>query len=150
MGNICRSPSAEGVFRHFIQEADLAEQIEIDSAGTIDFHTGKSPDRRAQYAAQQRGFDLSTIRARQVNKNDFYQFDYLLAMDEHNLIELEKITPPDGVANVQLFLDYAQRYSETEVPDPYYGGNEGFEHVLNLIEDAAEGLLLHLKKTHLS
>lgn len=146
MGNICRSPTAQGVFQQYLQNADMAADVEIDSAGTINFHRGKSPDSRAQHAAGQRGYDISSLRARQVNNNDFYHFDYLLAMDQHNLDDLLAACPSDASAQIQLFLDYGQRYHEREVPDPYYGGADGFEHVLNLIEDAAEGLITQMQR----
>lgn len=144
MGNICRSPTAEAVFRHQVENAGLAGHILIDSAGTHDYHIGDAPDFRAQQAAGQRGYDLSGLRGRQVERNDFYRFDYVLAMDNHNLAILQRIAPPDCNAKVQLFLEYAKHHAEREVPDPYYGGAAGFERVLDMVEDASQGLLQHI------
>lgn len=148
MGNICRSPTAEAVFSHYVENAGLSKQIMIDSAGTIDFHTGKAPDLRAQRAAQQRGYDMSSLRARQVEQGDFYRFDYVLAMDLNNLAVLQQLAPPGSNANARLFLEYARHHSEREVPDPYYGGSGGFECVLDMVEDAAEGLLIDIRQKH--
>jgi len=150
MGNICRSPTAEAVFRNLVENAGLSEKIMIDSAGTIDFHTGKAPDSRAQRAAKQRGYDMSGLRARQAEEHDFYLFDYVLAMDRENLANLQRITPLDSETKAQLFLEYARHHTEREVPDPYYGGSDGFERVLNMVEDAAEGLLQHIRQKHFS
>lgn len=141
MGNICRSPTAEGVFRNLVQGAGLAQQILIDSAGTHDYHIGKPPDRRAQAAAVQRGYDLSDLRGRQVETRDFDEFDYILVMDADNLANLNRIKPSQHRARLGLFLEYGQRFTEREVPDPYYGGVQGFDYVLDLVEDAAAGLL---------
>ncbi|TAN84305.1 MAG: low molecular weight phosphotyrosine protein phosphatase [Gallionella sp.] len=150
MGNICRSPTAEAVFRHHVEKAGLSGQIMIDSAGTIDFHTGKAPDLRAQRAALRRGYDMSGLRGRQVEEGDFHRFDYVLAMDRDNLAILQRLTPPDSGTKAQLFLEYARHHVEREVPDPYYGGSDGFEHVLDMVEDAAKGLLQHIRQKHLS
>jgi len=144
MGNICRSPTAEGVFRNLVQGAGLAQRILIDSAGTHDYHIGAPPDRRAQAAAVQRGYDLSDLRGRQVEKRDFDEFDYILAMDADNLANLNRIKPSQHRARLGLFLEYGQRFTEREVPDPYYGGVQGFDHVLDLVEDAAAGLLARI------
>ena len=144
MGNICRSPTAEGVFRNLVQDAGLAHLIQIDSAGTHDYHIGAPPDRRAQAAAVQRGYDLSDLRGRQVAARDFDEFDYILAMDADNLNNLNRIKPAQHRAKLSLFLEYGQRFSEREVPDPYYGGVQGFDHVLDLVEDAAAGLLAEI------
>ena len=148
MGNICRSPSAEAVFRHYVENAGLADSILIDSAGTHDYHIGDPPDARAQRAAQQRGYDMGGLRGRQVEEGDFHRFDYVLAMDRTNLAILQRLVPPDGDAQVQLFLEYARHHAEREVPDPYYGGADGFERVLDMVEDAAEGLLQHIRQRH--
>ena len=148
MGNICRSPSAEAVFRHYVENAGLADSILIDSAGTHDYHIGAPPDARAQRAAQQRGYDMGGLRGRQVEEGDFHRFDYVLAMDRTNLAILQRLVPPDGDAQVQLFLEYARHHAEREVPDPYYGGADGFERVLDMVEDAAEGLLQHIRQRH--
>lgn len=144
MGNICRSPTAEAVFRHQVEAAGLAGSISIDSAGTHDYHIGDAPDLRAQLAAKKRGYDMSSLRGRQVEQGDFYRFDYLLAMDRNNLSILQRMAPPDSNAQLRLFLEYARRPVGDEVPDPYYGGAEGFEQVLDMAEDAAQGLLQHI------
>jgi len=149
MGNICRSPTAEAVFRHYVENAGLSEKILIDSAGTHDYHIGHAPDLRAQRAAQQRGYDMSGLRGRQVEESDFHRFDYVLAMDKANLAILQRLAPPASNAQVRLFLEYARHHDEREVPDPYYGGAEGFERVLDMVEDAAEGLLQHIRQRHL-
>lgn len=148
MGNICRSPTAEAVFRHYVESAGMSGQISIDSAGTHDYHVGDKPDARAQRAAQQRGYDMSKLRGRQVGEEDFRRFDYVLAMDTANLAILHGITPPDSSTQPQLFLDYARHHSEREVPDPYYGGADGFERVLDMVEDAAQGLLEEIRQRH--
>ena len=148
MGNICRSPTAEAVFRHYVESAGLSEHILIDSAGTHDYHIGDKPDSRAQRAAQQRGYDMSNLHGRQVGKEDFRQFDYVLAMDGANLAILQRINPPDSDSQVGLFLEYARHHSEREVPDPYYGGADGFERVLDMVEDAAQGLLEEIRQQH--
>ena len=144
MGNICRSPTAEAVFRHMIEDAGLAMQIEVDSAGTSDYQDGDPPDRRAQTAASKRGYDMARLRARQVRPKDFLEFDYVLAMDKKNLADLNAIYPHGGRAEVNLFLQYANGIATKEVPDPYYGGLTGFETVLDLVEEGARGFLAHL------
>ncbi len=141
LGNICRSPTAHAVFQQMVDERGLGSTILVDSAGTGDWHIGRPPDPRASAAAQQRGVDMSALRARQFQPADFHNFDYILAMDEDNLRDILAQAPESHSAQVGLFLDYASHFDEREVPDPYYGGDEGFEHVLNLIEDAAKGLL---------
>lgn len=145
MGNICRSPTAEGVFRHKVKQANLEDKITIDSAGTHAYHVGNSPDPRAQEAARKRNIDLSKQRARRVSADDFTKFDYVIAMDESNRYELLAICPAGYEDRIHLFLDFAE-CEETEVPDPYYGQGRGFEIVLNLVEEASEGLLNHLRK----
>ncbi len=144
MGNICRSPTAEAVFRHYVEMEGLADVIHIDSAGTHDYHIGEPPDSRTQRAAMQRGYDMSALRGRQVEASDFVRFDYVLAMDEANLSILENLRPNDAKGHLGLFLEFAERYNAREVPDPYFGGADGFEHVLDLVEDAAYGLLRHI------
>lgn len=139
MGNICRSPTAEGVFIHLLKQKDRLQHFEIDSAGTHAYHVGEPPDARAQQTAQQRGIDLSFIRARKFSPSDFADFDYILAMDNDNLQILQQACPKEHQHKVQLFLDYAQGRPERDVPDPYYGGPQGFEHVFDLVADAAEG-----------
>lgn len=148
MGNICRSPTAEGVFRRLVQKAGLEHTILIDSAGTHDYHIGSVPDRRASAAAGKRGYDLSALRGRQVSRQDFHEFDYILAMDRDNLSNLQRICPPEHASKVSLFLEFSPNFSETEVPDPYYGGAQGFEHVLDLVEDASRGLMQKLELEH--
>ena len=149
MGNICRSPTAEGVFRHKAVEAGYEDDIHIDSAGTIAYHVGNTPDQRATEAARQRGIDLSSQRARRVESKDFEEFDYVIAMDSDNRYDLEAICPPGLEDRLHMFLKFARNSRQTDVPDPYYGGNRGFETVLDLIEDASEGLLQHLKDKRL-
>jgi protein-tyrosine phosphatase len=139
MGNICRSPTAEGVFRHVIQQQGTADRFMVDSAGTHAYHVGEQPDRRAQQTARARGIDLAFIRARKVTRNDFAEFDYILAMDSDNYHNLLAICPAEYEDKVQLFLDYATKSHEQDVPDPYYGGQQGFEHVFDLVEDASHG-----------
>ncbi len=148
MGNICRSPTAEAVFRQYVERAGLAEQIVIDSAGTHDYHIGAPPDSRTQRAAQQRGFEMSDLRGRQVEAADFSRFDYVLAMDRANLAILNRLMPKDSKTKAHLFLEYAHHHREREVPDPYYGGEDGFERVLDMVEDAAAGLLQHISACH--
>lgn len=150
MGNICRSPTAEAVFRSKVQEAGLAQYIEIDSVGTHDYHIGEPPDQRTQRAAKLRGYDLSSLRGRQVELSDFSRFDYVLAMDNANMAILLRMCPKELRDRLGLFLQYAQNHGEREVPDPYYGGADGFERVLNMVEDASAGLLMHIQKQHLS
>lgn len=141
MGNICRSPTAEGVFRHRLRQAGLEHAVIVDSAGTHGYHVGARPDRRAQEAAAARGYDLSRLIARQVSIQDFTDFDYILAMDRENLYALETLCPPQHREKLRLFLSFSRTYAGKEVPDPYYGGRQGFEKVLDMVEDAADGLL---------
>ncbi len=145
MGNICRSPTAEGVFRQKVIDAGLQDRVYIDSAGTHAYHVGEPPDSRAQAAALKRGFDLSDQRARRVSPVDFEEFDYVIAMDSSNAADLHAICPPGQEHKIKLFLEFGERFDVTEVPDPYYGGSTGFERVLDLIEDAAEGLLNEIR-----
>jgi protein-tyrosine phosphatase len=145
MGNICRSPTAEGVVRVHLENAGLASEVDIDSAGTHGYHIGKPPDARAQLAAAGRGYDLSALRARRVASADFSSFDRILAMDRDNLEILRGACPAEHRHKLGLFLEYSRGFAEREVPDPYYGGDAGFEHVLDLIEDAARGLIEDLR-----
>ncbi len=147
-GNICRSPTAEGVFRRLVEAAGLAAEIDVDSAGTHGFHVGRAPDARAREAAARRGVDISDLRARQVDAYDFEGFDYILTMDEGNLGILLADAPPSAHKRIHPFLDFAPHRTESEVPDPYYGGRDGFDHVLGLVEDAAEGLLAEIRREH--
>ena len=144
LGNICRSPTAEGVFRRRVREAGLEERIRIDSAGTGDWHVGKAPDSRTCRAARLRGYDLSGLRARQFQREDFERFDLVLAMDHSNLRHIQAMRPATARAELDLFL---RRYDMTldEVPDPYHGGEDGFEQVLDLIEGASDALLAEIK-----
>ena len=146
MGNICRSPTAEGVFRRQVAGAGLENRVRIDSAGTHAYHVGHAPDPRSQAAAAARGFRLGELRARQVARQDFAEFDYILAMDNDNLAELRRVAPREHRAKPRLFMDYSAKRAATEVPDPYYGGAEGFEQVLDMVEDACAGLLVAMKK----
>ncbi len=141
MGNICRSPTAEAVFRQKVEAAGLERTILIDSAGTHGYHVGASPDERASRAARSRGYDMSRLRARQVEKADFQKFDYILAMDNQNLSILRKIAGPGHESKARLFMEFSPEHSGKEVPDPYYGGSQGFERVLDMVESASNGLL---------
>lgn len=141
LGNICRSPTAEGVFRAQVAGAGLTEVIGIDSAGTAAWHIGKAPDKRAQAAASRRGYDLTGLRGRQVALADFSAFDYVLAMDRSNLADLLAQCPSAQRHKVRLFLSFSSQWQDHEVPDPYYGGDDGFDQVLDMVEDAARGLL---------
>ncbi|MGQ9370915.1 low molecular weight protein-tyrosine-phosphatase [Azospirillum sp. ST 5-10] len=145
-GNICRSPTAEGVFRHLVRAAGLDDRIATDSAGTTDYHTGEAPDPRSQEAARARGVDLSDLRARRVTPEDFRAFDYVLAMDRGHLAQLRRLAPADATATVRLYLDYAPGAARREVPDPYYGQGSHFTEVLDLVEEGARGLLEHIRR----
>ena len=148
LGNICRSPTAEGVFRALAEQEGALRQgwvRGIDSAGTGDWHVGSPPDKRTVLAARRRGYELGQLRARQVTAHDFHDFDLLLAMDRSNLANLQRLRPPGGMAEVKLFLEYAAQAGFEEVPDPYYGGPEGFEEVLDLCEAASRGLLAAIR-----
>jgi protein-tyrosine phosphatase len=136
------------VFRERVERAGLSQSITTDSAGTHDYHVGDPPDLRAQQAAKQRGYDMNFLRGRQIEVADFERFDFILAMDQANLSILRRLRPRDAAIHLGLFLDYSKQYDESEVPDPYYGGAEGFEHVLNLVEDAADGLLEDILKVY--
>lgn len=147
LGNICRSPTAEGVFRKLVEENSLGHGIHVDSAGTHAYHIGQPPDHRAQQAAARRGIDLSMLRGRQATTADLAEFDYVLVMDRdnyHDLISIAEQTKP----GVRLFLHFAENYDEDEVPDPYYGGPHGFERVLDMIQDASEGLLADIRRRY--
>lgn len=139
MGNICRSPSAEAVFRH--KATQLGLSIQIDSAGTVGAHAKEKPDHRSQKAGLARGYSFDGIKARKVAKQDFEKFDLILAMDEDNLAKLNEMAPKAYQYKNQLFLDYATHLEEEQVPDPYYGGAKGFDYVLDLVEAASDGLL---------
>jgi protein-tyrosine phosphatase len=144
LGNICRSPTAEGVLRAIAAKEFPGLTLDVDSAGTADYHVGEPPDRRTVAAARRRGYDLAGLRARQLQPDDFNRFDYVLAMDRANLEEIERLRPKGSSARVSLFLEYSPDASTLEVPDPYYGGVEDFERVLDHCESAARGLLSRL------
>ncbi len=146
MGNICRSPTAHGVFRDRIQRAGLAQRVHVDSAGTHNYHPGDPPDRRSQRAAAMRGYDLSDLRARAVVDEDFERYQLLLAMDWDNLSLAEERCPADHRRKLRRLTEFCRRHDATVVPDPYYGGEAGFTQVLDLIEDACDGLLAHVQQ----
>ncbi len=146
LGNICRSPSAEAVFRAIAAREAPELTLEIDSAGTAGYHIGDPPDPRSQEAARRRGYDMTPLRARIVDGADFERFDLILAMDTNNLEVLRKRAPAACRERVRLFLEFAPDCGLDEVPDPYYGGPSGFEQVLDLVEEASRGLLIHLKE----
>lgn len=146
MGNICRSPTAQGMFEHLVRDAELEHRIVIDSAGTHAYHVGNAPDERATEAAFRRGIDLTVQRARRIEAADFGRFDYVLAMDRSNLEDLSAICPEPHLTKLRLFLEFAERPDVLEVPDPYYGGAQGFERVLDLVEEGARGLLEEIRR----
>ncbi len=146
LGNICRSPTAEGVFRAVVEREQACFITTIDSAGTADYHVGDPPDARTRAAARERGYDLSDLRARAVQPEDFHEFDFILAMDRANLATLQGMAPSGHRARLALLLDYAPQAGSVEVPDPYYGQRADFERVLDLVEQGAAGLLAHLRE----
>ena len=148
MGNICRSPTAEGVLRHKLRAAGLDGLVEVDSAGTHAFHVGSPPDKRSVAAARERGYDLQGLRARQVAARDFESFDLILAMDWDNLALLQAQCPPERQRRLKLLTEFAERFDSAVVPDPYDGPPQAFAHVLDVVEDACDGLVAHLSKTN--
>jgi low molecular weight protein-tyrosine phosphatase len=144
-GNICRSPTAEAVLLQRVAAAGLADRIKVDSAGTHDFHVGDAPDPRAQETAARRGYDLSKLRGRQVIRRDFVEFDYVLAMDHANVRALALLCPAEHAQKLRLIMEFARGSTEREVPDPYNGGSQDFDWVLDLLEAAMDGLLEHLR-----
>lgn len=146
MGNICRSPTAEGVLRYFIKCNNLGDKVEVDSAGTHGYHVGEAPDSRTQRAAAARGYNLSQLRARKVARQDLDYFDLILAMDRSNLDNLRRMATPEQQERLGLFMDYARNFDDDEVPDPYYGLGHGFDLVLDMVEDASQGLVEDIKK----
>ena len=146
LGNICRSPTAEGVFLHALRQQAPALEVEVDSAGTAGYHIGAAPDARSQRHALRRGIDLSALRARQLAAADYRKFDLILAMDRDNLAAISARRPRGATARAQLFMEYAPEMGEAEVPDPYYGGEGDFERVLDLTEAAARGLIRALQQ----
>ncbi len=149
MGNICRSPTAHGVFRSLVEKEGLADRILVDSAGTHAYHVGEPPDRRAQSTAQRRGVELQDLRARRVDVSDFHEFHYIVAMDQDNYLSLSNICPDGLYEKLHLLMDFAPAMRTREVPDPYYGGPTGFERVYDLVEAAAQGLLQEIRRRHL-
>jgi protein-tyrosine phosphatase len=146
MGNICRSPTAEGVFSHMLQGSDIAGRVLVDSAGTHNYHPGSPPDDRSQAHALRRGYDLSALRARKVQAQDYERFDLLLAMDWDNLALLEDDCPPQHASKLKRLMEFAPVSSHTVVPDPYHGSSQGFDDVLDLVEQACIGLLAHVRQ----
>lgn len=146
MGNICRSPTAHGVFRQLVRAEGLEEWIEIDSAGTHAYHIGKAPDERAQGTATGRGIDISDLRARRVAAEDFERFDYVIAMDSDNHAILAELCPAQLRHRVFMFMQFAPEHGEAEVPDPYFGGQRGFERVFDMVEAASRGLLQDIRR----
>jgi protein-tyrosine phosphatase len=146
MGNICRSPTAEGVLRKHIQMNMLGDKVEVDSAGTHGYHVGEAPDARTQRAASARGYNLSQLRARKVAPQDLDYFDLILAMDRTNLDNLKRMATTEQQKRIKLFMDYARNFEDDEVPDPYYGLGHGFDLVLDMVEDAAQGLIEDIRR----
>jgi len=149
MGNICRSPTAEGVFRHVVKARNLQDVIKIDSAGTHAYHIGESPDSRSQATAKSRGVDLSAQRARKVEADDFERFDYVIAMDCSNYENLKDLATVEQQERLYLFMDFTSAWDNAEVPDPYYGGGDGFKNVFDMVQSASEGLLECIVKNDL-
>jgi protein-tyrosine phosphatase len=149
LGNICRSPTAHGVFEHRVRAAGLTDSIHVDSAATGAFHVGNPPDPRTQRAAASRGYDLSGQIARQVRPDDFHTFDFILPMDRMNLGNLKALMPKNFTGHLGLFMEFSKQRQYSQVPDPYSDGPEGFELVLELVEDAAQGLLEHIQREKL-
>jgi len=147
MGNICRSPTAHGVFQALVEKQGLGAAIKVDSAGTHSYHIGCPPDSRSQAMARQRGIELSKLKARRFIPADFAEFDYLLGMDRSNVSEMKAIMPEGADAYPQLMLEYSEQFSQIEIPDPYFG-NDGFDLVFDMIDDASRGLLKHIRAQH--
>lgn len=145
MGNICRSPTAHGVFRHKARASGLTDTLMVDSAGTHNYHPDSPPDKRSQAHAAMRGYDLSDLRARKIQVEDFETFDLILVMDWENLALVQLECPPEHQHKVRRFTEFCLQFDSPVVPDPYYGGKDGFEQVLDLVEDASEGLLRHVR-----
>tara|TARA_B100001057_G_C22830918_1_gene943366 strand:+ start:352 stop:831 length:480 start_codon:yes stop_codon:yes gene_type:complete len=146
MGNICRSPTAEGVFRSIVDQSDLDKEFEVDSAGTHAYHIGEPPDDRTISAAKNRGVYINNLKARLIDDSDFEKFDYIIAMDKTNLLFLKEKSSVKYHTKMHLFLNFSKGEGELEVPDPYYGNADGFEHVLDLVEEASEGLLKEISR----
>jgi len=150
MGNICRSPSAHGVLREMVKARGWSDWFSVDSCGTHAYHVGEEPDRRSQKHALLRGYDLSDLRARQLTREDFERHDLVLVMDHENMARAQALCPPAQRHKLHRLTEFCQEMRSAVVPDPYYGGDQGFEHVLNLIEDACLGVLAHAQKEHLN
>ena len=150
MGNICRSPTAEGVFQHLVDNEKLTKYMSIDSAGTYAYHKGSKPDPRAIEAAAKRGYDLTKLRARKVTKSDFENFHYILAMDSENYADLLEECDTKHAIKIKYLLEFIPNRKDMDVPDPYYGGKSGFEIVLDLIEESSKSLLEYIKNTHIA
>lgn len=149
LGNICRSPTADGIFRHLVKAASLGDKIHVDSCGTGGWHAGEAPDKRTQAHAKERGYDLSMLRGRQFKKSDFEDFQYILCMDYDNLANIKDLEPVDSKAILQLFGEYCEHQGTPHaVPDPYYGGADGFENVINMVEEGCRNLLEKIREDH--
>jgi protein-tyrosine phosphatase len=149
MGNICRSPTAHGVFRQKVIDQGLADRVVVDSAGTHNYHPGSPPDERSQVHAKKRGYELSDLRARQIRQADFEQFDLIAVMDWDNLAQVKEDCPPQHQTKLRRLTEFCTRHDSPIVPDPYYGGKQGFDDVLDLVEDACDGLMRHVKNQNL-
>ena len=147
MGNICRSPTAHGVFQSLVEEQGLNDAIEVESAGTHGYHIGSPPDTRSQATALENGVDLSGLRARQFLSNDFIEFDYVIGMDNANIENMLSIKPEQSPAILNLMLEYSEKFDAKEIPDPYFG-DDGFDRVFDMVEDASTGLLLFIRESH--
>ncbi|MEE3045173.1 MAG: low molecular weight protein-tyrosine-phosphatase [Pseudomonadota bacterium] len=147
-GNICRSPTADGVFRKIVDQAGLSDQIGIDSCGLSAYHVGELPDPRSREMAESRGYDLNDIRSRKIKPSDYIQFDYILAMDDGHLRDMRRQAPSEHQHRIELFLDYHPEMAGQSVPDPYYGGSNGFVRVFEMIEETSNNLLSHIRKQH--
>ena len=147
MGNICRSPTAHGVFQSLVDQSGLSTSIKVDSAGTHSYHIGSPPDPRSQATAHRRGVDLTRLRARRFVSSDFIDFDYLLAMDNANLADMLALKPDNADASAKLMLSYSEKFGQREIPDPYFG-DDGFDLVFDMIDDAARGLLHQIRQQH--
>lgn len=146
LGNICRSPTAEGIFRKLVEDKDLAQSIDVDSAGTSDWHIGEPPDTRAQATALSRGINLATLQGRKVTSDDFRRFDYVIAMDSANHQKLLALCPPGQESRLRMCLSFAPETGLLDVPDPYY--DDGFDRVFQMLEAASQGLLAEIRQTH--
>ncbi len=149
LGNICRSPTAHGVFRSLVKDLGFLDQIAVDSAGTAAYHVGKKSDERSRQVALGRGINMEDLRARKVDFGDLITFDYILAMDEANYADLINMALPEHHPKIKMFLDFSKDFSEREVPDPYYGGEQGFERVFDMVSSASKGLLVEIQEKHL-